>query len=83
MDCSLRGSSIRGIFQAIIQEWIAIPSPEDLPNPEIEPGFPTLQADALPSEPPGKPQYNSMPLKFHSEKKQGASEQLEAVCHIR
>ena len=29
------------------------PSPEDLPNPGIEPGSPTLQADALPSEPPG------------------------------
>ena len=31
------------------------PSPEDLPNPGIEPGFPALQADALSSEPPGKP----------------------------
>ena len=31
------------------------PSPGDLPNPGIEPGFPALQADALPSEPPGKP----------------------------
>ena len=33
------------------------PSPGDLPNPGIEPGSPALQADALPSEPPGKP-YN-------------------------
>ena len=31
------------------------PSPGDLPHPGIEPGSPTLQADALPSEPPGKP----------------------------
>ena len=31
------------------------PSPGDLPNPGIEPGFPALQADALPSEPPGTP----------------------------
>ena len=30
------------------------PSPGDLPNPWIEPRFPTLQADSLPSEPPGK-----------------------------
>ena len=28
-------------------------SPGDRPNPGIEPGSPTLQADALPSEPPG------------------------------
>ena len=30
------------------------PSPGDLPNPEIEPGSPALQADSLPCEPPGK-----------------------------
>ena len=30
-------------------------SPGDLPNPGIEPGSPALHADALPSEPPGKP----------------------------
>ena len=29
-------------------------SPGDLPNPGIEPGSPTLQADALQSELPGK-----------------------------
>ena len=28
--------------------------PGDLPDPGIKPGCPTLQADALPSEPPGK-----------------------------
>ena len=34
------------------------PSPGELPNPGIEPGFPALQADSLPSEPLGKPQGN-------------------------
>ena len=34
---------------------LPFPSPGDLPNPGIEPGSPTLQADSLPSEPPGKP----------------------------
>ena len=28
--------------------------PGDLPNPGIKPRFPVLQADCLPSEPPGK-----------------------------
>ena len=32
---------------------LLFPSPGDLPDPGIEPGSPTLQADALPSEPPG------------------------------
>ena len=34
---------------------LPFPSPEDLPNPGTEPWSPALQADALPSEPPGKP----------------------------
>ena len=33
---------------------LPFPSPVDLPNPGIEPGSPAQQADALPSEPPGK-----------------------------
>ena len=53
MDCSLPGSSVRGTLQARVLEWVAV-SPGDLPNPGIEPGSPALQADALPSEPPGK-----------------------------
>ena len=31
------------------------PPPRDLPDPGFEPGSPALQADCLPSEPPGKP----------------------------
>ena len=33
---------------------LPFPSPGDLPDPGIKPGSPTLQADALTSEPPGK-----------------------------
>ena len=55
MDCSLPGSFVHGIFQARILGGLPFPSPGDLPNSGIEPGCPALQADALPSEPPGKP----------------------------
>ena len=34
---------------------LPFPSPGDLPEPGIEPRSPTLQADTLPSKPPGKP----------------------------
>ena len=40
------------------------PSPGDLPDPGIEPGSPTLQADALPSEPPGKQYCNTFNKDF-------------------
>ena len=36
---------------------LPFPSPGDLPNPGIEPWSPALQADALTSEPPGRPQF--------------------------
>ena len=34
---------------------LPFPSPGDLPDPGIEPGSHTLEADALTSEPPVKP----------------------------
>ena len=34
---------------------LPFPSPGNLPNPGIEPRSPTWEADALTSEPPGKP----------------------------
>ena len=37
MECSLPGSSVHGIFQARILDWIAIPYSGDLPNPGTEP----------------------------------------------
>ena len=55
MDCSPPGSSVPGILQARILEWVTpCPTLGDLPNPGIEPRSPALQVDSLPSEPPGK-----------------------------
>ena len=34
---------------------LPIPSPGDLPKPGMKPGFPALQANSSPSEPPGRP----------------------------
>ena len=51
MDYSLPGSSVHGIFQARILEWVALPSPpRDLSDPGIKPmcpEAPELQADSL------------------------------------
>ena len=54
MDCGLPGSSVHGIFYQGYWSGLPFPSPGDLLNPGIEPGSPALQADILPSEPPGK-----------------------------
>ena len=55
MDCSLPGSSVSGISQARILSGLPFSSPGDFSYPGIEPRSPVLQADSLPSEPPGKP----------------------------
>ena len=55
IDCSPPGFSMEFSRH---EYWSGLPFPspeEDLPDPGIEPGSAALQADALPSEPPGKP----------------------------
>jgi len=57
MDCSWPGSSVHGLLQARILEWVAISSSRDLLDSGIEPTshvYPALQADSLPAEPSEK-----------------------------
>ena len=57
VDCCPPGFSVYGIFQARILYGLIFPFLGDLPDPRIEympPLYPELQADPLPSEPPGK-----------------------------
>ena len=54
--CDPMDSSVHGILQARIVEWVAMPSSTDLPNPGIEPSSLSLlpgQVDSLPLAPPG------------------------------
>ena len=48
--------------------WSALPCPPpgDLPNPGIKPRSPSLQADTLPSKPPGKPKEFQISLSRES-----------------
>ena len=55
MDSSLSGSSVYGILQERILEWVAMPSYRGSPYPGTEPRSPTLLVRTLPEEPPGKP----------------------------
>ena len=55
VDCSPPGSSIHGILQARILEWVAISFSRGCSRPRDRTWSPALEADALTSEPPGKP----------------------------
>ena len=55
MDCSSPGSSDRGILQARILKWVAIPFSRGPSGPRDQTESPALQADSLPSEPLEKP----------------------------
>ena len=52
--CDPMDYTVRGILQARILEQVAFPLSRGS-NTGIEPRSPTLQADSLPAEPPGKP----------------------------
>ena len=57
IDCSPPGYSVHGILQARILEWVAMPSPGNIPDPGIEPVYFMLlhwQVGSLPLLPPGK-----------------------------
>ena len=51
-NVALQAALSMGIIQARILEWVALPS---FPKLGIKAKSPTLQANSLPSEPPGKP----------------------------
>ena len=53
MDCGPSGSSVHGVLQAGILEWIAISSSRESSNQGLELRSPALQADSLPFEPAG------------------------------
>ena len=55
MDCSLSGSSVRGVSQAGILEWVAISFSGGFTDPGIKPVPPALAGGFFTPEPPGKP----------------------------
>ena len=59
MGCSPSVSSVYGIVQARVLEWVAISFSRDLPDPRVEPRSPPLQADT--SELRGKLFYLCFP----------------------
>ena len=61
MDCSPPGTSVHGDSPGK-NTWSGLPCspPGDLPNPGMESRSPTLQADSLPAETPGRPKYTGV-----------------------
>ena len=58
MDCSPQGSSVHGILQARILEWVTISFSLGSSGLRDQIWSPTLQVDSLLSEPPGKSNYD-------------------------
>ena len=58
MITTIPGSSVHGILQAKILQWVAISFPRATSQPRNEPRSPALQADALRTELHGKHSYN-------------------------
>ena len=75
VDCSPPGSSVHGILQAGILEWVTISFSRGSSRPRIEPRSPSLQADALTSESPGNQPRQYIKRERHYFAKRGPSSQ--------
>ena len=65
MDCSLPGSTVHGILQARILEWVATSPLGDLPDPGIKttsPASPALAGGYFTTKPRGKPHATQQAL---------------------
>ena len=52
--------TVHGILKVRILEWVDFPFSGDLPNPQMEPRSPALQADSLSTEPQGRPKNTGL-----------------------
>ena len=64
MDCSPPGFSVQGFPGQEYRSGLPLTSPGDFPDPGIELRSPALQADSLPTKPPGKPMDHSIYCQF-------------------
>jgi len=62
MDYSLPGSSVHGISQGRILEWVAIYFSSRSSDPGIDPSSPVLAGGFFTTEPLGKPRINYTPI---------------------
>ena len=63
MDCNLPGSSVHGIFQARILEWVTLSYSRDLPNAGIQPTSlvsPASKVNSLPLNHLGSPKKETL-----------------------
>ena len=63
---------------------LPVPSPGDLPDPGIESSSPALQADSLPTEPPGKPKdFLDMDQKHNPQKSKLNFIKIKNLCSLK
>ena len=70
MHYSSPGSSVHGISQARILDWVAISVSRDFPDPGIKPESPPLAGGFFTTEAPGKPKAIILPMGGKKKKKE-------------
>ena len=81
MDCSPSGSSVHGISQARILEWVVISTSRDFPDPGIKPESPPLAGGFFTTEAPGKPKAIILPIEKKKERKEKMQEKGTSNFH--
>jgi len=69
MDCSSPGSSVHGILQTRILEWVVISSSRGSSDLGMEPVSLTLAGEVLTTEPLGKTSKEEIPMYYKGNRK--------------
>ena len=81
IDYSLPGSSVHGILQAQIQEWVVIPCSRRSSWSRDQTWVSCTEGRFFTTEPPGKPQFDNKPEIKRNIKFPGGSDSKESVCN--
>ena len=85
MDCSLPGSSVHGILQARILEWVAVPSSRGSSGPRdrtcISYTYLHWQVGSLPLAPPGKPEMIIFTAIYYLHWSSLVAQTVESACN--
>ena len=79
MDCNPPGSSVHGISQARILEWVAISFSRDTSQSRDQTYISCITGRFFTTEPPGKPEAITLKLKKRKKKRQPLKERTRGV----
>ena len=82
-DCSMPGSSVHGLLQSRILEWVAVPFSRQSSQPRDRTQVSHIEGESVLSEPPGKPKNTGVGRLSHLQQIFPTQESYQGLLHCR